>query len=320
VLAGGLAAWVGLGCGQARAQDFPVWLEEFKGRAAAAGVGRPTLGHALRDLSPSEKVIELDRRQSSGSVSFSTYRQRAISRERIQTGARKLLDNHETLRTVRGRYGVAPGVVVALWGIESAFGSFTGGFPVINSLATLAWEGRRRELFERELVSALRIVERGDVSPAGMQGSWAGAMGQCQFMPSTYLAHGVDLDGDGKADIWRTVPDVLASIANYLVEAGWDPGYIWGREVDAPSSLAATAGGLEQRLPLARWHDLGVRRVGGGALPEEPITASLVRPDQSGPSFLVYDNFRTLMIWNRSTYFALAVGLLSDEIARVASA
>jgi membrane-bound lytic murein transglycosylase B len=300
--------------------DFAVWLRDFRARAAAAGIGDPVLDRSLRGIEPSRKVIELDQRQAGGRSSFAAYRRRAISADRIGKGARLLLEHNATLERVRAQYGVSPAVIVALWGIESAFGSFTGGFPVIPSIATLAWEGRRRELFERELMSALEIVQRGDITPERMLGSWAGAMGQCQFMPSTYLAYAVDFEGDGRADIWSSVPDVHASIAHYLVRAGWERRFIWGREVAAPIGLNSSVIGLERRLPLAEWHARGVRRADGGPLPDEPIEASLLRMDDgAGPSFLVYDNFRTLMVWNRSSYFALAVGLLADGIAEAAS-
>jgi membrane-bound lytic murein transglycosylase B len=284
--------------------------------ARRQGIAPSTLDRSLRGIAPSERVVELDRRQASGKVRFGPYLARAVSEQRIRTGSRLLLENRTVLEQVRERFGVAPSVVVSLWGIESAFGSFTGNFPVIASLATLAWEGRRRTLFERELVSALEIIERGDVTPGAMIGSWAGAMGQCQFMPSTYLAHAVDFDRDGRADIWSTVPDVLGSIASYLAAAGWDGGYLWGREVSLAQMSERGSAGLDNRRSLGEWQARGVRRLDGGHLPAEPITASLVVTDDgAGRSFLVYDNFRTLMVWNRSTYFALAVGLLADEIA-----
>jgi membrane-bound lytic murein transglycosylase B len=303
----------------AGAASFAAWLREFRDRAYREGVRSSIVDGALGGLNPSQRVIELDQRQSGGKPSFEAYLARAVSDQRVRTGAGLLVANGATLTRVRDRYGVAPAVVVALWGIESAYGSFTGNFSVINSLATLAWEGRRRELFERELVSALKIIERGDISPAAMVGSWAGAMGQCQFMPSTYLAHAVDFDGDGRADIWGSVPDVLGSIAAYMAAVGWDGGYLWGREVRVPSRTAAAAAGLDRRQSLDQWHAQGVRRLDGAPLPNEPISASLIVTDDGvGRSFLVYDNFRKLMIWNRSTYFALAVGLLADEIATAA--
>ena len=300
---------------------FDTWLDGFRGRAAAAGIGRRTLDLALRDVRPSERVIELDRRQATGRPSFRAYRQRAISAARIRQGARLVAENEATLRLVRERWGVVPPVVVALWGIESGYGAFTGGFKVVDSLATLAWEGRRRELFERELLGSLTILERGHVGAGAMTGSWAGAMGQCQFMPTTFLGHAVDLDGDGRADIWTSVPDVLGSIAAYLLAAGWNGRYIWGREVAVPARLEPGLDGLERRLPLPEWGRRGLRRADGGALPAEPIAASLLRIDDgAGPSFLVYDNVRTLMVWNRSVNFALTVGILADAIAAEASA
>jgi membrane-bound lytic murein transglycosylase B len=315
----GLAA--GLAGGRVEAATFEAWLEGFRAKALAAGVARPVIERAFADLVPRERVIELDRRQSTGRASFTAYRSRAISDARVRGGADRVEEHGPTLRRVRERFGVPPQVVVALWGIESGFGSFTGGFEVVPSLATLAFEGRRRELFERELLAALRILQRGDIGLAQMTGSWAGAMGQCQFMPSTYLAHAVDLDGDGRTDIWRSVPDVLGSIGGYLAAIGWNGRYLWGREVLTPAGLDPTAAGLDRRLTLPEWSRRGVRRRDGGALPAEPIEASLVRTDDGdGPSFLVYDNFRVLMVWNRSVNFALTVGLLADMIAAEAAA
>jgi len=317
----GLLAGAAMPAWAAGTADFALWLDGLRARAAAAGIPRPLLERAFKDTRPSERIIELDRRQATGKPNFRAYRTRAISDARVRSGAQRVAEHGGTLRRVRERWGVAPSVVVALWGIETGYGSFTGGFAVVDALATLAWEGRRRELFERELLAALKILARGDVGLHRMTGSWAGAMGQCQFMPTTYLAHGVDMDGDGRADIWDSVPDVLGSIANYLAEVGWNGRYVWGREVTVPSGLDPSLTGLERRMALPDWSRRGVRRSDGAPLPQEPIPASLVRTDDGeGPSFLVYDNFRSLMVWNRSVNFALTVGLLADQIAAEATA
>jgi membrane-bound lytic murein transglycosylase B len=186
---------------------------------------------------------------------------------------------------------------------------------VIGALATLAYEGRRASFFRKELLQALRIVQQGDVAPAQMMGSWAGAMGQSQFMPSSYLAHAVDYDRDGRRDIWTSPPDVFASIANYLAKAGWNDRHTWGRQVQISDAAKADPTGLEIIRPLPEWHALGVRSTNGDALPVVALDASLLRmDDDEGPTYLVYQNFRVLMAWNRSTYFALTVGELADLI------
>jgi membrane-bound lytic murein transglycosylase B len=210
---------------------------------------------------------------------------------------------------------VQPRFIVALWGIETSYGSYTGDFSVIAALATLAYEGRRAAFFRQELLQALRIIDQGDITADRMIGSWAGAMGQSQFMPSSYVAHAVDYDGDGRRDIWGSLPDVFASIAKYLAAAGWNDRHTWGREVRLPGDLAGELAGLEVTKPLPEWQGLGIRRAGGEDLPMVALDASLVRTDDGqGPAYLVYRNFRVLMAWNRSTYFALTVGQLADLI------
>jgi membrane-bound lytic murein transglycosylase B len=208
-------------------------------------------------------------------------------------------------------------VIVALWGVESTYGAYHGEFPVIAALATLAYDGRRAGFFRTELLQALKIVDHGDVTAERMTGSWAGAMGQNQFMPSSYHAYAVDYDHDGRRDIWTSLPDVFASIANYLAKAGWNDRYTWGRKVRLPSTIDGELAGLQQRKPLPEWQALGVRRDNGADLPVASLSASLLRTDEGqGPAYLVYDNFRVLMAWNRSTYFALTVGELADLIGR----
>jgi membrane-bound lytic murein transglycosylase B len=299
-------------------QSFAAWLEGLRKEALAAGVRRATLDRALAGLEPIPRVIELDQRQPESRLSFREYRERVLSLGRIERGRDLAREHASLLARVRERYGVPPRVIVALWGVESSYGEFKGRFSVVGSLATLAHEGRRASLFRRELISALRILDAGDVAPADMYGSWAGAMGQSQFMPSTYLSYAVDFDGDGRRDIWRSLPDVFASIANYLARSGWQPGYVWGREVLAPRRVEPHRLGLEHKAPLAEWHALGVRPLDQSSLPPVAIKASLLAMDEgAGPSFLVYDNFRVFMVWNRSTYFALSVGLLSDAIGEV---
>lgn len=297
------------------AATFDAWLRDFRAEAEAAGVGAATLDAALAGIRPIERVIELDRRQVETRMDFRTYRQRVLSEDRIGRGRLMMREHRELLERIGRDFGVQPRFVVALWGIESTFGAFKGNFPVVAALATLAWEGRRATFFKSELISALKIIDNGDITPAAMQGSWAGAMGQSQFMPSSFLRFAVDYDGDGRRDIWSSTPDVLASIANYLAQAGWTDRWTWGREVAPPPSLEAEHVGLEVRKPLRAWQELGVRRKDGAPLPAAPIDASLVWMDErSGPAYLVYKNFRVLMAWNRSTYFAATVGELSDRL------
>jgi membrane-bound lytic murein transglycosylase B len=302
--------------GQASAQSepFDVWLAQFRQQAAAEGISAAALDRALDGVEPIPEVIERDRRQPEGRLTFRDYNRRVLSPTRIARG-RELMEQHrEVLDRIAADYGVQPRFIVALWGIESNYGSFTGEFPVIGALATLAYEGRRAAFFRNELLQALRIVDQGDVAPAQMTGSWAGAMGQSQFMPSSYLARAVDYDGDGRRDIWTTPPDVFASIANYLAKAGWSDRHTWGRPVQIADQLKADAAGLEVVKPLPEWHALGVRTSNGDALPVVALDASLLRMDDDGPTYLVYNNFRVLMAWNRSTYFALTVGELADLI------
>jgi membrane-bound lytic murein transglycosylase B len=304
------------GC-PAAAQPVPFaqWLDAFRQEAASEGISAATLDQALIGLEPIPRVIELDRRQPEGRLSFRDYNRRVLSAARIERGRALLREHQNLLARVAADYGVQPRFIVALWGIETNYGGYTGDFAVIGALATLAYDGRRAAFFRQELLQALRIVDQGDVAPAAMIGSWAGAMGQSQFRPSSYLAHAVDYDGDGRRDIWGSQHDIFASIANYLAKAGWNDRYTWGRQVSLPAELRAAAAGLDVVKPLPQWQALGIRRANGGDLPMVGLDASLLQMDEgAGPAYLVYHNFRVLMRWNRSTYFALTVGELADLI------
>jgi len=301
----------------AEAPPFDAWVAELRQDARAAGVSDATLDAALAGVAPIPRVIELDRRQPEGRFTFEQYNRRVLSQERIERGRQLYREHRVLLDRVAADYGVQPRFIVALWGIESSYGSYDGDFPVIGALATLAYDGRRASFFRGELLRALQIVERGDIAVEQMTGSWAGAMGQSQFMPSSYHAYAVDYDGDGHRDIWTSLPDVFASIANYLAKAGWNDRHTWGRKVNPPSSLNGALVGLEMTRPLPEWQALGVRRADGADLPAVALDAALLRTDDGqGPSYLVYHNFRVLMAWNRSTYFALTVGELADLIER----
>ena len=300
---------------RAETQPFPVWLDGVREEALAQGISPGTLDQAFAGLEPIARVIELDRRQLEGRITYQEYRDRLLSKDRIDQGRRFMREHEALLERVAADYGVQPRFIVALWGIETSYGARTGGYPVIAALATLAYDGRRADFFRRELLNALRIVDQGNIGVDAMFGSWAGAMGQSQFMPSSYVSNAIDYDGDGRRDIWNSLPDVFASIANYLARAGWNDRYTWGREVAVPATLDGGLDGLEVTRPLPDWQAIGVRRADGAALPVVALDASLLRTDDGlGPAYLVYGNFRVLMAWNRSTYFGLTVGQLADLI------
>lgn len=304
------------GLASADADGFRTWLEGLRAEARNEGISQRTLDAAFAGVSPIARVIELDRRQPETTLTFAQYLERIVTPARIERGRQRMAENAGLLQQVGELYGVQPRFIVALWGIETDFGRLTGGFPVIGSLATLAYDGRRSAFFRKELIEALRILEEGHVTPAEMQGSWAGAMGQTQFMPSSFRSFAVDHDGDGRRDIWSTAADVFASAANYLARSGWNAGETWGREVALPPGFDRSLIGADARKPLAEWAALGVRRADGGELPARQMEAALIsgEKDGSGPYFLTYNNFRVLLKWNRSTFFALAVGRLADAI------
>jgi membrane-bound lytic murein transglycosylase B len=323
-LIGGLkaAVWMGLLLGQvhpavADTLPFDQWLQGVRTEAEQHGIGSGTLDRVLADLEPIDEVIEKDRKQPESRLTFREYNQRVLSEERVRQGRQLLREHRELLDRIAADYAVQPRFIVALWGIESSYGTITGGYPVVGALATLAYEGRRAELFRGELLHALRILDAGDIEVERMTGSWAGAMGQSQFMPSSFQRLAVDYDGDGRRDIWTSLPDVFASIANYLAKAGWDGRHTWGRAVALrEAGKVRKVEGLDVVKPLPEWQSLGVRRINGRDLPAVRLDASLLLTDDgAGPAYLVYDNFRVLMTWNRSTYFALTVGELADLIS-----
>jgi membrane-bound lytic murein transglycosylase B len=314
LLAGGSALALGAVVPASAQTAFDAFLTDVAAEARAAGVAAATVRRGLADLEPDARVIDLDRRQPEGRLTFATYRARVVSRARIDTGRERARTHRALLTRMTERYGVSSRVLTAIWGIESSFGRVTGDFDIVRSLATLAYDGRRRELFTRELIAALAVLDRTPLRRAQLTGSWAGAMGQAQFLPSTYLDHAVDHDADGWADIWASQGDVFASMANYLATLGWRPGWRWGRPVSRPGGFDGLPTGRDDKRPLAFWEAAGVRRADGGPLPVADADAGLlVMDDGAGGAFLVYHNFDVLMRWNRSTYFALSVGLLSDN-------
>jgi len=295
--------------------NYAIWLQQMEQEAIASGITSQTVHEALDTSMPDDRVVALDQKQPETTVTFDHYSRRIVSPDRIEEGQRLLDEYGDALDQIAQQYGVSPEVIVALWGMESSFGRDSGHFNIVDSLLTLAYEGRRAELFRKELIEALRILDQEHIPATSLRGSWAGAMGQCQFMPSTYLRYAVDYDHDGHRDIWTNSRDVFASIANYLAAEGWNPNLTWGREVELDNEINANEIGLDRQHSLQEWAAMGVHSLGGNDLPNKPLQASLIQPDGAdGRSFLVYDNFRALMRWNHSTYFATAVGLLADRI------
>src|SRR5277367_732644 len=259
--------------------DFYAFLDTVRRAAAARGIRLSTVDSALRSAEYLPHVIELDRHQPEQVLTFAQYLQKTVSPQRIENARRQLFDNRLLLDSVRRRYDVEPRLIVALWGLESDFGAVTGNYLVVSSLATLGFDGRRGPYFRGELISALRIIDQGNVAPEDMTGSWAGAMGQCQFMPSTFLGYAVDYDGDGRKDIWNDRADALASIANFISRLGWRGGESWGREVMLPAGFDTRFSGLGVRRQTGEWSRLGVRSIDAGPLAGREGEASLVMPD-----------------------------------------
>jgi membrane-bound lytic murein transglycosylase B len=297
------------------AQDLPDFIAEIRAAAEDAGISDRTINASLNNFQPIEHVIELDQRQPESAITFETYYERVATDARIEKGQQMLAENRQLLTRIADDYGVTPSILVALWGIESSFGSAQGDYPIIQSLATLSYDGRRHDFFKNELIKAMQIVDEGDISIREMKGSWAGAMGQVQFMPSTFLAYAVDYTGTGRKDIWHSDADALASAANYLSRIGWKRDELWGREVVVPARFTSALAGTDKPRTLDFWRGLGVRKIDGSALPSGDMQAAVIQPDgPDGRSFLVYNNFKTIMKWNHSTFFATTVGLLSDAI------
>ena len=295
---------------------FEAWLDGVRKEARERGLKESTIESALSDIGPIKRVVELDRRQPEFKLTLDRYLSRVVSRARIEKGRARLAEHGALLKAVSAKYNVQPRFIVALWGIETDFGRFLGGFPVIPALASLAYDGRRSAYFRKELFNALTVVDQGHIAPKDMMGSWAGAMGQNQFMPSSFLRYAVDYDGDGRRDIWGTHADIFASSANYLSKVGWRGDQTWGRRVSLPRGFDRALVGLKTRKGLREWQRLGVRRPDGRDLPTRNLRSSILLPGgANGSAYVVYDNFRAILRWNRSNLFATAVGSLADRIA-----
>ncbi|HEY8962839.1 MAG TPA: lytic murein transglycosylase [Alphaproteobacteria bacterium] len=301
---------------------FAEWVYGFKQRAVQQGLHPQFLNSVFDNTNFLPRVIELDQKQPEDKKTqkFIDYRRSVVSQKRIAEGRERYRENKQLLDQIGMSFGVPPQYIVALWGIETSYGKITGGFDTVSALATLAFEGRRAEYFEKELINALKIQQGGHSGTPRLTGSWAGAMGQSQFMPSSYLKYAVDWDRDGNSNIWTSQADVFASIANYLRIEGWNRDLRWGREVIVPNSIPESEFGRDKMRPLSTWRQRGVFTSMQEKLPmpsdgSDPL-AALVAPDgRGGPTYLVYGNYNVIMHWNRSTYFATSVGLLADAIA-----
>lgn len=297
-------------------KEFSACLITFSAKAKAAGISPNTINNSLAKAKLNTQVLQLDRKQPEFTTSFADYFNRRVTEQRVAQG-RALLAKHKDLLTrVEQEYGVPAAYLVSFWGLETNFGSYFGNIPVVDSLATLACDTRRSNFFTIELINALRILDEGAIAPDKMKGSWAGAMGHVQFMPSSFLKNAVDFDGDHKRDLWNSTPDAMASAANFLKNLGWQTEGRWGREVKLPKDFPFLEAGLKNNKTITEWTKLGVTRADNTPLPQADMNASLLVPSgHEGPAFLVYDNFNVIMRWNRSEFYALAVGQLADQIA-----
>ena len=296
-------------------QGFARWITGFRAAARAAGISEATLHVAFDGIRYLPRVVELDRAQPEFTRTVWDYLDSAVSSQRVALGRDKLLQLRSEADAAAARYGVPPSIVVAIWGIESNYGGNYGDIPTIDALATLGFEGRREEWARGQLLAALKILQSGDIARPNMIGSWAGAMGQTQFLPSVFLAYAVDADGDGRRDIWGSMADVVASTANFLARSGWQAGQPWGTEVRLPPGFDVGRADAELRQPSAQWAAEGVRAVDGAPLPELADGAILLPAGARGPAFLVGSNFRAILRYNNSTSYALAVGLLAQRLA-----
>jgi membrane-bound lytic murein transglycosylase B len=297
-------------------EDFQIWLIALRDEARAAGISDTTLDAALSDIKLAARVIERDRSQFEFTRTFLTYLGRCVTDERIKRGRKLLVEHRILLDKIYAQFHVPPRYIVALWGVETNFGDNLGSFSVIEALVNLAYDRRRSSFFRSQLIDALGIIDNWHISPDTMKGSWAGAMGQIQFMPSTFVSHAIDFTGDGRKDIWHSLPDAFGSAANYLSNIGWRSGKLWGREVLLPDDFDLMLATINTKKTVAAWSALGVRRANGNTLPQVDIEGSIVLPQgHKGPAFLVYDNFRIILEWNRSINYAICVGHLADRLA-----
>jgi len=295
--------------------EFEQCKQALGEKAVAAGVRESTVQSVMAGVVHLDRVIELDRRQPEFTTTFADYLNRRVNDARVGKGRELLAEHRKLLDRVTAETSVPAPYLAAFWGLETNYGSYFGKMQVPSALATLACDARRSSFFTEQWIAALRIIDEGAIPADQMEGSWAGAMGHVQFMPTVFLKHAVDADGDGRRDLWNSLPDAMMSAGRFLESMGWDGDYRWGREVLLPDNFDfSLADG--RRLPLADWRKMGITDAFGNRLANEPIEAALIVPSgHQGPAFLVYSNFRVIMGWNRSEFYAIAVGHLADRIA-----
>lgn len=295
---------------------FERWLDGVRREAAAAGISRDTIDRALDGVTFDQEVIDADRRQRVFAQSFLEFSDRMVAQYRLTRGAKLLGQYASTFARIEQRYGVPGPVLASLWGLETDFGANIGSGSTLRSLATLAYDCRRPEMFRPELLSALRIIDRGDLQPHEMIGPWAGELGQTQFLPSHYVAYGVDFDGDGRRDLLRSAADALASTANLLAAHGWRRGEPWLEEVRVPARMPWDQADLAIMHPRSQWDGWGVRRANGASLPADAMPASLLLPmGRNGPAFLAYRNFNVYLEWNSSLVYATTAAYFATRLA-----
>lgn len=295
---------------------FDEYLSTLRTESETLGLSSDTLDDAFASIQYRKKSIVHDKAQPERQkITLDAYIPRAVPEWKIAKARRLYDQNIELLERIGKDYGVQPRFIVALWGVETNFGNYTGNFSTLSALATLAYDGRRETFFKKEFFAALKIIDEGHITSENMKGSWAGAMGQVQFMPTSFNAYAVDYNNDGKKDIWNSRADALASAANYLKQANWDDTYTWGRQVTLPKGYDANISGLKLTKTLPEWQALGIRTFEGKSLPNVVLDASLIMPDgENGRIYLAYNNYKSIMRWNRSDYFATSVAHLSDAI------
>ena len=329
-----ISLWVILFCffapiTQSQNLDYTSWLEQVKTEALERGIKQEIIKSVFKGVKPIKRVLKKDRNQSEFKLTLDIYLRRVVTEKNVKRGKMMAKSHQKTLKMVYERYGVAPRVILAIWGIETRFGLVKANIPLIPSIVTLAYDKRRSKYFRAQLFSVLEMLNRGYIEQTSLFGSWAGAMGQPQFMPSSYLAYAQDFDGDGRRDIWNSVPDVLASIANYLAQHRWRRNRIWGREITIPINYSKSLYPPTRRLTkgcrakasvpkkLINWHQEGIRRADGDPLPKVDISGVIVQPDGvKGRSFLTYNNYAAILSYNCAHLYGITVGIFSDYIGK----
>ncbi|OGT31359.1 MAG: lytic transglycosylase [Gammaproteobacteria bacterium RIFCSPHIGHO2_12_FULL_35_23] len=296
-------------------QSWTSWVADLREQALSEGVRPELFDQLFANMEPGKVQLNLKKTQPERRLTFLEYRKTRIDPYRIKIGQNKFQANNQLFTDLGDSYQVDPCFVAAIWGIETSYGNYLGSFSVIHSLATLAYGSDRYEFYRQELLDALQILNEGHVSIADFKGEWAGASGHGQFLPSSWFKYAVDYDNDGKKDIWKSLPDALASIANYLQQNGWQAGQPWGIAVNLPDNFDQGLIGLSIQKPISYWTQLGVEPQPGYQLPTQDLEASVIYPD-GGPAFLVFNNFRVLLRYNNSTYYAASVAYLADQICR----